>query len=213
MKKVIIVCAGGFGFEAYTEICSINAEKEKMGIERPYHFLGFLSDVPVDLVALGIKEKIVGTIQDYIPAEDEWLFVGLSKPEQKKSVIDKLRAKGARFISIVSPYAYVGSDVIMGEGCLVTGGSVISCGARIGNFVNVNGSMISGGAEIGDYSTATGFTVIEDAIIGKGVFLGSKAVVKGGCRVGDWAQVYTGSVVIQDVKANTKVFGMPAQEI
>ncbi len=213
MKDVIIACAGGFGLEAYVEIQSSNYEARLHGKEPPYRFLGFLSDIPVDLESIGIHEKILGTIKDWKPGENEFYFVGLAKPEQKKMVSDILASKGANFTNIISPYAIVSSTVKMGCGCLITGGSSVSYGVKLGSFVSVMGSMLYAGAQIGDYTTTTGYTVIERAILGQGVFCGSKAVVTEGCTVGDWSQVYTGSVVMEDVKPNVQVFGMPAKEM
>ena len=213
MKDIIIACAGSMGIEAYMEIRAINFEAEKRGLNKPFRFLGFLSDIPVDLVSQGIPERILGTVKDYIPKENEFFYVGLSKPKQKKMVSDLLSSKGAKFANIISPHAMVAKDLIIGTGCLITGSSRVSYGVVLGNFVSIHGSMLYSGAHMGDYSTSTGYTVVENATIGKGVFLGSKAVITEGCCVGNWAQVYAGSVVMGDVKPETNVFGMPAKEI
>ena len=211
MKDVIIACAGSFAIEAYAEILSINYERQIAGKEEAFRCLGFLSDVPVDLEAKGIHKKILGTIKDWQPSPDEYYFVGLSKPEQKMKVANLLAERGAKFTNIVSPYAILYSEKQLGTGCLVTGASRISMDVEIGNFVNVHVSMIGAGTRIGDFSTTTGYSVLENARIGKGVFIGSKAVVTGGCTVGDWAGVYAGSVVMDDVPPHTNVFGMPAR--
>lgn len=213
MKDVIIACAGGYGLEAYEEIRLSNYEAERRGEEPPYRFLGFLSDVPVDLESMGIHEKILGSIKEWVPGENEFYFVGLSKPKQKKVVSDILLSKGTKFISIISPYAKVSSTIRLGSGCLISGGSYVSYGVTLGDFVNINGSMINAGAHIADYCTTTGYTVIEAAELKKGVFCGSKSVVTEGCTVGEWSQVYAGSVVTEDVRPNVQVFGMPAKEI
>ncbi len=213
MQDIIIACAGTYGVELFNEITEINKKADRDNTPIPYRILGFLSDVKVDLSKRGIKADILGTVQDWIPKGEEKYVIGLSRPAQKKKVSDLLKRKGAKFENIVSVYSKVSQDIIMGEGCFITGGSFVSCGVRIGDFVNINGSMIYAGAQIGNYSTTTGFTVIEDARIGDGVFVGSKAVVINGCTVSDWANVSAGSVVTEDVRPGVTVFGMPAQEI
>jgi len=195
------------------EIISTNYEMGRQGQEKPFNFLGFLSDVPVDLESMGVKAKILGTIKDWQPSPNEYYFVGLSRPEQKKKVAELLAQKGAKFTNIISPYAIFFPDTKIGTGCLITGASRISKTAVIGNFVNIHVGMICAGARIGDYSTTTGYTIVEDAVVGEGVYIGSKAVITEGRTVGDWSSVYAGSVVMDDVPPHTNVFGMPARPI
>ena len=212
MKDIIIVCAGGYGLEVYSEIMEINRIAVSRGSEPPYHILGFINDIPDALDGKNVDAKIIGPIRDWQPIGDEVYALGLSRPEQKIKIAQMLKKRGARFESIVSAYAHVSTDLEMGEGCFITSAN-IGGGVKLGNFVNINGSMIYGGAEIGDYSTTTGFTVVEDAKLGQGVFVGSKAVVTEGCTIGDGAKISAGSVVMEDVRSGALVFGMPAQEI
>jgi len=212
MTDIIIVCAGGYGLEVYTEILGINAKAEREGKETVYNVLGFINDIPNALEGKHIEAKIIGSIQDWQPGYDEVYALGLSDPEGKKKVSSLLKSRGARFESIISVYAHVGKDVIMGEGCVVTT-STIGSGVRLGSFVNVNGSMIYGGATIGDYSTTTGFTVVEEATVGESVFIGSKAVISKDCVVGDGAKISAGSLVQSDVPKGALMFGMPAKQM
>ena len=100
----------------------------------------------------------------------------------------------------------------MGEGCFITAYS-ISVGVKLGNFVHVMGSMLCPGAEIGNYSTTTGFTVVDNAIVGERVFVGSHAVIQPGVHIGNGAKISAGSIVTEDVRENATVFGVPAIEI
>lgn len=212
MQDIIIVCAGSYGKEVYYELLDINkAAKENKG-EDKYRLLGFLSDVPDALEGSGIELPILGTIQEWQPKSGEKYVLGLGKPESKKKVAGLLKDRGAVFESVVSVFARVPKDLIMGEGCFITS-AMISCGVQLGDFVNINGSMLYGGAQIGDYSTTTGFTVVEDAKVGVGVYLGSKSVVTQGCTVGNWVRVTAGSVITKDVQDGAMVFGMPAEEV
>ncbi len=213
MQDIIIVCAGSYGREVYWALQENNrlaAEKKR---EEPYHILGFLSDVPVDLEHYGIKSSVLGNIQDWQPKGNEKYALGLGKPEDKKKLADMLRPRGMKFINIISDWVSLTPDVKIGEGCMITTGSYIGCDVELGDFVNINGSMIYSGARIEDYSTTTGFTVVEPSIVHEGVYIGSKAVITEGCEVGSWSKVSAGSVVTQDIRSGVTVFGMPAQEI
>ena len=61
--------------------------------------------------------------------------------------------------------------------------------------------------------TMVGMSVVDNAIIGKGVFVGSHAVITCGVKVGDYAKVSAGSIVTEDVAIGATVFGVPASSI
>ena len=75
------------------------------------------------------------------------------------------------------------------------------------------GSVVGGTCEIGDYSTTTGFANITSAKLGKGVFVGSHAVVLNNLRVGDDAFICAVSIVFNNIKSGMKVWGNPAKKV
>lgn len=212
MKDIIIVCAGSFGKEIYTIVKAINRKARAEGREEEYRILGFLDDNPKALEGSGYPEKIIGSISDWHPVGDEVYALGAAFAGVKIKLAELLKSRGCRFETLVAPWSLVSEDCVMGEGCFITAYS-ISAGVVIGDFVSVMGSMLCPGARIDDYSTTTGFTVVENATIGKGVFVGSHAVIASGVHVNDFAQVSAGSIVQNDVKEGSTVFGVPAVEI
>lgn len=101
-------------------------------------------------------------------------------------------------------------------------------------MVNALFNTNSGNITVGDYTFAghnvsiiTGSHNIEqfgedrikfktagrDVTIGKGVWIGSNAIILGPCSVGDHAIISAGAVVITDVPPLTMVGGVPAIEI
>lgn len=212
MQDVVIVCAGGFGREAYALIRSINRAAVKENKEEPYNVLGFLSDDPYALDEINIDKKIIGTIQEWQPRDSEVYVLGISNPKAKEKLSNMLKDRGAKFISLVSPKVYVPDTTEIGEGSIISAYSVGE-NVKIGRFVNIAGSMIGGNAVIGDYCTTTGFTNITNAILGKRVFVGSHAVIMNKRKIGDDAFICVGSVVFNNVKPGTKVFGIPAKKV
>lgn len=201
MKDLIIVCAGGFGREVYYMAKSIGK----------WNIKGFIDDNPNALDGVNIALPIIGTIKDWTPDENEVFALGVSSPKTKETIVNIMRAKGAKFETLIAPHSRIIETAIIGEGCIISG-SVGDC-ARIGDFVNVMGSMIGQDSTIDDFSTTTGYTNIASAHIGKRVFCGSHSVVLNGVKVGDDAYICAGSIVFGKVKAGTKVFGNPAKRM
>ena len=211
MKDIIIVCAGSTAVEVFTLIESINEKAIEKEGKPIYNILGFLEDNTEAQLPEYVKYPIIGRISDWQPIGDEVYAMGNSSPKVKEKLAQMLKERGCRFETLIAPYGKVGRYAEIGEGCIITS-FCINNGAKIGNFVNILGSMIGGHAIIGDYSTTLGFANIPNAVIGKRVYIGSHAVVLGP-SVGDDAEVCVGSIVINKVKAGTKVFGNPAKRV
>lgn len=207
MKELIIVGAGGFGREAYYIAKAINTVQKKWIIK------GFIDD---DLHALdGVKcgINIIGKISNWEPNENEEFAMGIASAAAKKICSHTLEDKGAHFINLIHPLALFNEDATIGRGCVISARSSVGAGTVVGNFVHIAGSMIGQDAVIGDYSTTTGYANLTNAYIGEGVFIGSHAVILNKRKVGDYAYVCAGSIVMSNIKAGTKVFGNPAKRI
>lgn len=206
MKDLIIAGAGGFGREALLLAKMLN------NIEPRWNIRGFINDIPDSLDGIKCTHGIIGTIKDWQPSDNEVFVMGISSPEGKEKVADILKAKGARFETLVHPYAIVSDYVTLGEGCIINGRSSIGDNAVLGDFVNLAGSMVGQDAVIGDFSTVTGYANITNARLGKGVFVGSHAVILNKRKIGDGAYICAGSIVFNHVKPGIKVFGNPAKK-
>lgn len=210
MKDVIIVCAGNRAKSIYANIMLANKLAEVRHDEHPYNVLGFINDIPNTLQDSGIDAPILGTIVDWYPKGNEWYIMGTADPKGKEKLAIMLKKRGCRFSSFISLNAIVPADLEMGEGCVVEAYR-IGYGVKLGNFVSINASMLMSGAKVDDFSTTTGFTVIENASIGKRVYVGSHAVVTDGVRVEDDARIGIGSIVNKNVPKGATVFGVPAE--
>ncbi len=205
MKDLIIVGAGGLGRKVFVCLKRLNEGNEKWKIR------GFIDD---DLNALdGVKcdLKIIGSIKDWVPSENEVFVLAISTPKIKEIVAEIMKSKGAKFETIISPDVLLGDYVEIGEGSVIMTPYNIESGVKIGKFVTVLGSTIALDAIVGDYCTTTGFANLTNSHLGKRVYVGSHAVILEGRKIGDDAHIGVGSIVLKDVDPNTQVFGYPAR--
>ncbi|MCX6925048.1 MAG: transferase [Verrucomicrobia bacterium] len=153
----------------------------------PWVLKGFLDDRPDLLREFRYEAPIFSSAESYEPEAGDIFLCAIGEPALKHRYCALLEAKGARFATLVHPTALVGHDVGIGEGSILGPFTQLSC---------------CGSCEING-----------NAILEEGVFLGSHATVLPNARVGAWAYVGAGSVVLRRVRPRTKVFGNPAVPI
>ena len=208
MKDIIILGATVFGREVLQWIKDINAVKPTWNIK------GFLDDNLNALEGYPCDYRLLGTIKDWSPSENEEFVFAIASPKVKELLASILKSKGAKFAHVVHPTSIIGEFCKIGEGLVVTPRAKISPNVKIGNFVTILGCGIGHDAEIGDFTTICGNCAINGHCkLGERVFVATSAVVAPSRRIGDDAYIAMGSMVMTHVKSNTKVMGNPAKRI
>lgn len=209
MKKLIIIGAGGFGRELLQWCKDINRRIPTWIIK------GFIDDNLHALSGYECDYTVIGSISEWIPADDEVFAIGIAAPETKRKVVEGLLSKGAVFTSVVHPTACVGDFSTIGNGVILYPSSRVTVNAYVGNYVVIlDQTVIGHDASVGDYTTICGSSSINGHVsIGNEVFIGSHAAIVPEKRIGNNAYVGAGSVVVSNVKESVKVFGVPARRM
>ncbi len=208
-KTLLILGAGGFGRELLFFAESVQAA------ERAWTIGGFLDDNADALRSYSYQHRVVGPIRGHIPRADQLFLMAIGDPTKKLEIGGELRARGGEFLTLRHHSALVGNNVRLGIGVVICPNVSIPCDSKIGDFVTVNtGCTIAHDTEIGDGTTFSGHVDMTGfSSLGKGVFLGSHASVLPRVKVGDFARIGAGSMVVRNVRPGVTVFGVPAKEI
>jgi sugar O-acyltransferase (sialic acid O-acetyltransferase NeuD family) len=209
MKKLVIVGAGGFGREVSGWALQTQAGQQEWVLG------GFLDGNPHALDSYNYEWPILGDPMNYRPSTDEVLLCAIGDPRTKLAVCRRLEEAGGRFATLVHPSAVIGRNTIVGRGCIICPGAVLTADVRIGNHVIVNAcASVGHDAVIGDGCTLSGHADVTGFVkLGRGVFLGTHAAVLPKTGVGDFAVVGAGSVVLRNVKPGATVMGVPAIQV
>ncbi|MEN9304704.1 MAG: hypothetical protein RL264_3133 [Bacteroidota bacterium] len=208
MKNIIIVGASGFGREVLQWVKHCNMAGADWNIK------GFIDDNLNALDGYECDYKIIGSVKSYEIQQDDFFALAIALPKVKKLVVQGLKAKGARFATIIHPTAIIGEFCFFGEGLIVTPNAKVSPNVTIGNFVTLLGSGVGHDAKIADFCTVTGNCSINGhVVLDEGAFIASNSCVAPGKKVGAWAYVGMGAMVISNVKPESKVMGNPAKRI
>lgn len=205
-SPVLIYGAGGFG----REVVSWLRTDAICGFEP----VGFIDDV---VTAIGQDQATglaVGPLDDVARIhKGVGVLIALGSGASRKAAAERAGRAGLKVETFVHSSVVFGERIVIGEGCLIMPGTIMTCDIRIGKLVVVNCSCnIGHDVEIESYSTLLGNNALNGNVrIGELTTIGSRATVLPGKRIGSRSTVGIGSVVIKSVNDDTTVFGVPAK--
>ncbi len=126
---------------------------------------------------------------------------------------DQADALGARFITLTHPTARVSRATTLGEGTILSVGTILAAHSRLGRHVCVNrGALIGHHTAIGDFVTiGPGANIAGNCHIGDATYIGMSAVVIDHVRIGRHCVIGAGAVVTKDLPDRVQVVGVPAR--
>ncbi len=205
-KEIILVGAGSYSQEikCWIETSALSAEFQCVGV------IDDNSESPSIQI---LNLPYLGSISSFAPTDSQWLVMGISEPTIKLKIARALKAKNARFATIIHPTAIVATGVELNEGVTMCPYSVVSLNTRLGAWVQINvASSVGHDVSVGEGSTISSHCDIAGFVcLGEGVFLGSRSGIIPKVEVGDYAKISAGSTVYRRVKPHTTVIGTPAK--
>lgn len=209
MKHLIIIGAGGYGREAFTQA------KQSIGYGKEFIIKGYLDSNLDALKGYKNYPPILGTIEKYTIEESDVFICAIGDVYKRQKTVEEILEKGGVFINIIHKSAIIGENVQLGIGVFISYEVIISNDTTIEDYVLINSRAIIGhDCRIGQYSIVGVNSFIAGSVtIQEEVTIQPKASIKQGLTVEDGAHIGIGSIVIRDVKADTTVFGNPAKII
>lgn len=208
-KDILIIGAGGFAREVLFLLENNNKKVKEWNI------LGFVDNERTDNLhgypIWGTDERLLGF--------NRAIFVvcAVGNPNLKKKIIERLRPNHniifPNIISIDSQGDW--NNIIMPEGCIICGGSILTTDIVLGGFVTVNlGCTIGHDTRIGNYSTISpGSNISGNVIIEECVDIGTGCQIIPKGYVEKHAVLGAGTVVISRIPAESTAVGVPARVI
>ena len=207
--RLLIVGAGGFGREVLGWALGIPAGS------RDWTAAGFLDANTEALRGYPCEYPILGDPATYNPGSRDVFVPAVADPATKLRICRTLKARGARFASLVHPSVILGPACRIGAGCVLCPRVTLTTNVTFGEFVTVN--VYSGFGHdsiVGDGCTISSHVDVTGAVrLGEGVFLGSHATVLPRVEVGAYAVIGAGSAVVRNVPPGATVMGVPAKQV
>lgn len=209
-RPLVIVGAGGHAREIHDIALAIDAAAPAWTVRGFAVDAAYLPAAPVHgLPVFGLAELAAAHA-------DAWVVVAIGDPAARARVAAQVDALGARRLAtLVHPHASVGPRAVLGEGCVVFPGAVLTSDLVLGRHVHVNtAATVSHDCRLADFATlAPRACCCGGVVLGTGVDVGAGAVLIPRVTVGAHAVVGAGATVIRDVPPSTTVVGVPARPL
>lgn len=209
MKKLVIIGAGGMGRSVYC------IAKGCIGYGTEFVVKGFIDDDLSQLDNFEGYPPMLGTIDDYVIEEDDVFVCSIGDTKTKKLLCEKLKARGAKFQTLIHKTAIVRQNAKIGDGCIIADFASVGADCTIGEnslvqtfAIAAHDCKIGNYARIDTHATCVGGVVIEDTAT-----IHTSAVVSHNVVVGEGATVAALSFVIKKVKPGITVYGNPAKTL
>ena len=214
IKPLIILGAGNSTREIIDQINDIN-KKTSNKIE----IIGVLDDDKKLLNKKISNIPIIGKINDFKKFKKVNFFLGILSPQnrfKRSNLIRSLKSNIKKFINIIHPSSIIGSNVKMGQGCLVSNNCNIYSGVSIGNFCNISPNVsLAPKAKIEDNCfLGNGVIATYKSTIQKNTYLSIRSVVLENIKVMEGSKVLSNTLVHKNFnKKNGIIFGEPSRLI
>ena len=201
MKKIVIVCGGGFGRELYGYMKGDLAA----GCLNGYTLAGFLDNSPdCELGRKSPELTYLGSLASFQPQGNEVLVIAIGKASARRNIFEEIKRRGLALFTYVHSSAQLMPEATIGEGAVVCPNTIINTGAQLGDNVAVNVFCSVGhGASIGSHTVLSPYCALSgDSKLGVCGFMGTRATLFPRVVMGDGCIVDAHSAVRQSVGDN-----------
>lgn len=206
-KKIGIIGIGGFGKEVLCCLIDVLGKTDS-SIEELVCF--FVSDEYMKDTKK-ILDIDVLPLSSFNPDLYE-VIVAVGNPSERKLIVDSLPSN-TKYKTIIHPNAIISKWVEIGEGSVVTAGTIITCNIKIGKHAHLNlCTTIGHDCVIGDFfTTAPGVNISGNCKFGDNVYIGTNACVKQGVQICNNVTIGMGGVVIKNITEKGVYIGNPVK--
>ena len=199
MLEKVLIGAGGFAREVKAHIGQLDMKC-------------FVDDKYYDSSSDPLQN--IFPISKFNPKTQQALVV-IGNPHVREEMVKKM-PKGTKYFSYISASAHIlGSDVVIGDGCIICAGSIITTNVVIEDHAQLNLlTTIGHDCRIGSYfTTAPGVKISGNCTIGDRVYFGTSACIREKLTVVDDVTIGLNGGVVKNITEPGTYVGTPTKQI
>lgn len=209
MQKIVIAGSSGFAREVLSLIEDINK------LNKTYDILGFVDNDTSKIVhgysVIG-NDEYINNLQDPVS-----VVIAVGEPCLKRKIRSRYTNPLIKFPTLIHPSVLIGSKntVLLGEGCIICAGCILTTDIVIKDFVTLNLMCTVGhDTEIDSFcSFMPSVNISGEVKVNEGIYVGTGAKIINQLEIGENSIVGAGAVVTKSIPANCTAVGVPAKPI
>lgn len=204
MIETIIIGAGGHAAEIdeYIKYNQKNTGKPEIIV------IGFLDDNPDNYRRYKFSAPLLGNVKDHTIIQRVNYIIGIAGLKYRHPIVDKFKAFGGVFPTIIHHSAYISESAFIGEGSVIGPNANIGPNVRIGNFTLINARCSIGhDTTVGNFNfispnvCLSGFTMVGDDNL-----FGINSATIPGIKIGSRNKIAAGMILDQNIENDIVVF-------
>lgn len=207
-KKICIVGTEGFARETLT--CLIDSiSKTEVKIEEIVVFMERDDyDGPDKVMNIPVIKDSEFDSSKYKVA------VAIGDPQLRKKIVSKFPNE-TEYATIIHPSAVLSDWVDIGDGAIITAGTILTCNIKIGKHAHLNlHTTIGHDCTIGDYfTTAPATNISGNCEFGECVYFGTNSAIRQGIKVCDNVTIGMGGIVVKNISEEGVYIGNPVRKL
>ena len=213
MNDVIIIGNSGAARECYWLLDDML--RLAPGFKNICRFGGFLSWKGYDGDLKELACHALGSSDNHEVRDNAQYVIGVGQPALRKAIFEEFKARGARFMTLVHPWADISPSAVIGEANIFQRWSSVFCNAVVGNANYCNGAVnLAHDVVVGDYNfLGPVVLLLGNCAIGSENQIGAQCNILPGARIGDGNIIAPGSSVYKGSGDNCRLAGNPARNL
>lgn len=211
---IILIGSGGCMRELAWQIIEDNK------INKKWKIIGYVDEaVPQnDFISIGdYKIPYLGNDEYLINLKKEAnLILSVGNSKLRKKLVEKYSINPhLKYPNLILSNTNVCEDLVLGKGCIIAMGSIISTNVKIGDFAFINTeSLVCHDCNLGSFITLSPRCQLAGAVlIGDNSEVGMNATIIQCINLGNNVIVGAGAIVIKNFESNCTVVGVPARKV
>lgn len=205
MKKIIFFGTGAVAAEITSYI-----EDSDWGRNANIEVKGYVASDEAGVVNWGnykYKAPYLGSFDTYKIEEEDYFVLALGNYAVKRKIVEQIKNRGGRFITLIHPTATIARTSTIGEGCVLCPYTMIGPNVILGDFnLLTSQSIISHDSTIGDYNFFATSLICGYTEIGSDNYFGIRATGVSSITIGSRNKIQAGMIIDKNIGDDSTLF-------
>lgn len=205
MKDIIIFGTGAVAAEITSQL-----EDSDWGREAGFRIKGYVASDDAGMThwkEYKYRSPYLGNFFNYQIKKEDYFVLALGNYKVKRQVVEEIRKKGGKFVTLIHPTAIVARTAVIGEGNILDPFTIIGPNVKLGDFnLLTSQSIISHDSIVGDYNFFATSLLCGYNRIGDDNYFGIRATTLPEIAVGNRNIIQAGMIVDKNVVDDATVF-------